>query len=347
MISVSGRSPPAPNVPIASSLVPPTPAALKHPGYSGDKSAFLAPFEVFYDALNDSKQLKAWLSEQLQRSNALVQTLTQQQEKLNETIEAAVEKRVSGMRAEIVGLRRRVDELEDALRSASDTSPALTKGKQPLRNGSGGPPEHYTFPPPSSHDLSRHRAEPPIRRGPSPSWMQERDVRGNALPPPPTHSTHSGDSDRHGSPPYDSRRLATVSATRLDPPPRSREPTDPSSHQHHSSRPGAGMSAPSPPQPYRDHSSSSSQNLAPISHNSLSRPGITRQHSHTEGPLPSGGRSPNPHPLAPPTPSSASSLQQQQGLQSSSSSASSSRRPGSRRNSVVMSPPDGPSGESS
>ncbi|KAF5360796.1 hypothetical protein D9756_004774 [Leucocoprinus leucothites] len=353
MISVSGRSPSAPNVPIASSLVPPTPAALKHPGYSGDKSAFLAPFEIFYDALNDSKQLKVWLSEQLQRSNALVQTLTQQQEKLNETIEAAVEKRVSGMRTEIIGLRRRVDELEDALRNSSDMAPGLAKGKQPLRNGSGGPPDPYIFPPPS-HDLSsRHRSESSLRRGPSPSWVQERDVRGSALPPPPpTHSTHSGDSDRHASPPYDSRRLATVSATRLDPPPRAPEP--PPHQQHHSSRP---MNLPSPPQPYRDHSSSSSQNLAPIrgdAHTSRSRPGLTRQHSHTEGPLPSGGRSPNPHSLAPPTSSSAPSQQQssqqlQQGSQSASSASSSasSRRPGSRRNSVVMSPPDGPGGESS
>ncbi|KXN88198.1 hypothetical protein AN958_07657 [Leucoagaricus sp. SymC.cos] len=215
--SVAKRSPPAPSVPIASSLVPPTPASLQHPGYSGDKSAFLAPFEVFYDALNDSKQLKAWLSEQLQRSNALVQTLTHQQEKLNETIEAAVEKRVSAMKAEIMTLRRRVDDLEDALRNTStgrrssiDLTPGLAKGKQPLRNGTNpGPPESYTFPPPSHEQHPRHRPEPSIRRGPSPTWMQDRELRGNPLPPPP----QSGDSDRHPSPPYDSRRLATNQST--------------------------------------------------------------------------------------------------------------------------------------
>lgn len=327
MISVSGRSPPAPSVPIASTLVPPTPASLQHPGYSVDKSAFLAPFEIFYDALNDSKQLKSWLGEQLQRSNALVQSLAQQQEKLNETIDAAVEKRVSGMRAEMMVLRRRVEDLEDALRNATSGrrssadmtgSTGLAKGKQPLRNGANsGPPESYTFPP-LPHEPSRHRPDT-IRRPPSPSWSQERDVRGHPLP-------HSGDSDRHPSPPYDSRRLATVSASRLDPP-RSR---DAESSPHHSR-----INMPSPPQAYRDHPSS--QNLPPIRdphsrpmRSERERPGLTRQHSHTES-----NSSPNP---LPPTPSSSSSHSAQQ---------QSSRRPGSPRNPVAMSPPDVPGSESS
>ncbi|KAF9454759.1 hypothetical protein P691DRAFT_794587 [Macrolepiota fuliginosa MF-IS2] len=334
MISVSGRSPPAANVPIASTLVPPTPASLHHPGYSGDKTAFLAPFEIFYDALNDSKQLKVWLGEQLQRSNSLVQTLTQQQDKLNETIDAAVEKRVSGMRLEMAGLRRRIEDLEDALRIATSGrrgsadmtgGPGPLKGKQPLRNGMNpGPPESYTFPPPS-HEPPRHRADS-IRRAPSPGWPQERDLRG-----PPPIPLHPGDSDRHASPPYDSRRLATVSATRLDPL-RSRETDSPSHH------PRPAINLPSPPQPYREHLSNQPMRDHRDHHSrptrnereTQQRPGLTRQHSHTEG-----GSSPN---LLPPTPSTGSShsTHQQQPC----------RRPGSRRNSVAMSP-EGPSGDSS
>ena len=72
---MAGRSPPTASVPISSALVPPTPASLHHPGYTGEKSAFLAPFEMFYDALSDSKHLKAWLGEQLQKSSTLIASL--------------------------------------------------------------------------------------------------------------------------------------------------------------------------------------------------------------------------------------------------------------------------------
>ncbi|KAH0586303.1 hypothetical protein H2248_007550 [Termitomyces sp. 'cryptogamus'] len=136
------RSPPAASVPIASAHT--------------DKAAFLAPFEVFYDALNDSKQLKSWLAEQLQRSNSII---TQQQE--------AVEKQLAPIRHEMHALQRRVEELEDALRAATGTSrlsvdlgPAKRSGtKSPLRNGitnSPIPTESYTFPapPPSSSSSS-------------------------------------------------------------------------------------------------------------------------------------------------------------------------------------------------
>ena len=190
--------PPAPSIAIASTLVPTTPAVLHHQGYSGDKSAFLAPFELFYDALNDSKQLKAWLSQQLQQSQAFIQSCSQFQDKLNDTIEAAVDKRVSAMTAELVTLRHRVDELEDALltrRPSTDASLSLPKHKQlPLWNGSASL-EPYAY------------SSPSLRRRPSPTWIPDRDSRGNP-----------GDSERHVSPPYDSRRLATISATRLDPP---------------------------------------------------------------------------------------------------------------------------------
>ncbi|KAJ7459769.1 hypothetical protein FB451DRAFT_1341591 [Mycena latifolia] len=205
--AVGGRSPPAASVPIASTLVPPTPMSLHHPGYSGDKSAFLAPFEVFYDALNDSKQMKNWLGEQLQRSNTLIQNLTQQQEKLNETVDALVERKLGSMRAEMAGLYRKVDELEDALRLATgrrqsvDSGSLKAKGKQPLRNGNFMASETYTFPP--RPQAERPRGEP--SRRPSPGWPQDRD----------TQSTLESE---NGSPaPFDARRLS-LSATRLDPP---------------------------------------------------------------------------------------------------------------------------------
>ncbi|KAL9711065.1 hypothetical protein Ac2012v2_005604 [Leucoagaricus gongylophorus] len=190
-------SPPAPSVAIASTLVPTTPAVLHHPGYSGDKSAFLAPFELFYDALNDAKQLKVWLSQQLQHSHALIQSCSHHQDKLNDTIDTAVDKKVSTMTAELVALRRRVDELEDILRTrrpSTDASLGLPKHKQPSPwNGATTTIEPYAY------------SSPPLRRRPSPTWVPDRDPRRNP-----------GDSERHASPSYDSRR---VSATRLDPPP--------------------------------------------------------------------------------------------------------------------------------
>ncbi|KAJ7134529.1 hypothetical protein C8R44DRAFT_427860 [Mycena epipterygia] len=205
---VGGRSPPAASVPIASTLVPPTPMSLHHPGYSGDRSAFLAPFEVFYDALNDSKQLKNWLGDQLQRSNTLIQNLTQQQEKLNETVETMVERKLGSMRAEMAGLYRKVDELEEALRVATgrrqsvDSGSLKAKGKQPLRNGNLMASETYTFPPRPQADRARGESS---RRHPSPGWSQDRD----------TQSTLESE---NGSPaPFDARRLS-LSATRLDPP---------------------------------------------------------------------------------------------------------------------------------
>lgn len=129
LTSISGRSPPAASVAIASTLVPPTPG-FHHTGFSDDKSAFLAPFGVFYDALHDSKQLKTWLGDQLQRSNALIQTLTEQQDKLNELVEGLVEKKVAGMRSEMLGLHRRVEELEESLRAARSQNADASKQQQ-------------------------------------------------------------------------------------------------------------------------------------------------------------------------------------------------------------------------
>ncbi|KAJ7645447.1 hypothetical protein DFH06DRAFT_584400 [Mycena polygramma] len=266
----SGRSPPAASVPIASTLVPPTPMSLHHPGYSGDKSAFLAPFEVFYDALNDSKQMKNWLGEQLQRSNTLIQNLTQQQDKLNETVENMVERKLGSMRSEMAGLYRKVDELEDALRVATgrrqsvDSGSLKAKGKQPLRNGNLLASETYTFPPRPQQD--RPRGEP-SRRHPSPSWSHERDSQNMV-------------ESENGSPaPFDARRLS-LSATRLDPP---RQTFESSAQRSSFNR----IHSP-PPQGFRENShghghgrSSPSSHAKIINSHPAERPPLPRQSSHT------------------------------------------------------------------
>lgn len=211
---ISGRSPPNASIAISSVHVPPTPSSLQHPGYTGDKSAFLAPFGIFYDALNDSKQLKNWLGEQLQRSNALIQSLTQQQDKINELVDGLVERKVAGMRHEMSGLHRRIEELEDVIRGGSGRRLSIDasgkgKGKQALRNGFNSGPmaaDSYTFPPvPMDRlrpDLDRHE-----RRYPSPGWGLDRERE-----PRESSSTSEQDTELQ----FDARRLS-VSASRLDP----------------------------------------------------------------------------------------------------------------------------------
>jgi hypothetical protein len=179
-------SPPNLSVPIANTLVPPTPHALQHPGYSGDKSAFLAPFEVFYNALNDSKQLKSWLSDQLQRSNALMVSLKQQQEKMDETVEDLVEKRTRAMREEITMLRQRMESLEEAVlavRTESSTREqdpgyGYTQSSKSQQNGAPPivePPSPYRFP------TSEQRRPDAIIRVTSPGREQEHQ---SSLSPP-------------------------------------------------------------------------------------------------------------------------------------------------------------------
>jgi hypothetical protein len=210
------RSPP-PSVAIATTLVPPTPAWLHQPGYSGDKSAFLAPFGLFYDALNDSKVLKNWLGEQLQKSNQLVQNLSRQQERMDELVEGLVERKMVGVRDEMVGLHRRVEELEDALRIAraelvhrrqsEDVSPGFqVPTKHPPRNGA--PHTHalhetYTFPPAPPHE--RRRAEP-LRKQLSADGQSEKDRDSRSVPRSENSSPLS----------YGGTRRLSVSATRLD-----------------------------------------------------------------------------------------------------------------------------------
>lgn len=190
--ATSTRSPPA--IPIANSLVPPTPRSLQHPGYSGDKSAFLAPFEVFYDALNDSKQMKNWLSEQLQKSNALLQSL----QKVDQVVEDLVEKRTRSMQEEMQSMRQRMDSLEEALRavradSARNQSAGYPQGSKFPQNGmsSGSEPSSsYRFP----------TANEPRRRVSPPSWGTDKDRAASRSPDP-------------------DRRMS-VSVARLEAPPR-------------------------------------------------------------------------------------------------------------------------------
>ena len=203
MQPVSNRSPPA-SVPIATTLVPPTPTSLHRPGYAGDKAAFLAPFDVFYDALNDSKQLKSWLGDQLQKSHSLMQSLAQQQERMHETVEAIVDRRVSGMKVEIAGLKRRVEELEEAMGHRSAVGRYTHQPMQQTRrsslepatkkiNGtnSTSPETAYTFPPVPSQDpsssssrgLRPENSRPELsRRLSSPGWGHPQQSNNDRLP---------------------------------------------------------------------------------------------------------------------------------------------------------------------
>lgn len=154
----ANRRSPNHQVPISSNLIPQTPSSLKF--NSSEKNAFLAPFEKFYDSIADSKQLKDWLSQQLQKSNMLVNAL-QKSERLEEMVEVMVEKRMAPMREEMYGLRRRVEELEHALRISSTQGSGPAPPSQSGSTGTGykkgkgrGPEsmvaettESYTFPP--------------------------------------------------------------------------------------------------------------------------------------------------------------------------------------------------------
>jgi len=233
----ANRHSPNHQVPISSSLIPQTPSSLKF--NSSEKDAFLAPFEKFYDSLADSKQLKDWLSQQLQKSNMLVNAL-QKSEKLEEVVEAMVEKRMALMREEMYGLRRRVEELEHALRisSSQGSGPAppsqtgstgYSKGK-----GRGSEPmvaettEPYTFPP-----------APPDVRLSAKSDLVTRKIS-------PSNSPNS----QTGSPvPFHESRRLSVSSVRFE-----RRPSPPPTvkrSQSHGTIPSPLSSGPSGPKSSR------------------------------------------------------------------------------------------------
>lgn len=186
------RSPPA--VPIASSLVPPTPSSLQHPGYTGDKTAFLAPFEMFYDALNDSKQMKNWLAEQLQKSNTLLQSL----QRIDQVVEDIVDRRTRTMQEEMQSMRQRMDSLEEAFRAARADS---TRSQS--MSGVGYPPGSKFSQngiPPGSEPSSSYRF---------PNTEQRRRVS------PPSWGA---DKERGTSPSPDTDRRMSISIARVDAP---------------------------------------------------------------------------------------------------------------------------------
>jgi len=228
---------------------------------------------MFYDSLNDSKQLKNWLGEQLQKSNALMQSLQHQQENIDEIVERAVEKRIGRMRDDITGLNQKVAELEGALRSAgaeeSDRRLSVDtlgsgkgKGKYVARNGIPAAPDlpsAYTFPP----------VEPPraelLRRMPSPGWGHEpdRDNRGSERPPLSASSSRyepirpqpiessqphrSHNQSRSGLPPLDTAVKATLTPAsfRSSQPPRPPQHERSDSHHHRSLADLNGVGKPS------------------------------------------------------------------------------------------------------
>ncbi|KAF8073801.1 hypothetical protein FPV67DRAFT_1560143 [Lyophyllum atratum] len=264
---ISGRSPPAASVPIASTLVPPTPGLFHR--------RFLAPFEVFYDALNDSKQLKSWLGEQLQSSNAMMQALTQQQEKIDEVVESLVEKQVAGMRSEMAGLNRRVEELEDALRQQN----SLAQWGHQRARGLGS----YTFPPvPSLESSSAARRRPELTRRPSsPSWGQ--DPRENQ----PVLDQENGSPAPSN---IDSMRMS-MSSSRLDP--QRSHTLDSPSLPHARSSPRAPFGVQSPPQSLREPSGHSLTSPGLHNKSATERPSLSRQ-SSTHGPISGESQQQNP-----------------------------------------------------
>ncbi|KAI0662266.1 hypothetical protein C8Q70DRAFT_1051735 [Cubamyces menziesii] len=197
--AASGRSPPTASVPIATTLVPPTPAALQANGYTGEKGAFLAPFAQFYDALADSRTLKQWLAEQLQKSQALATQLQRQQEHLDELVAAAVERKLGGVREEMGALQRRVDELEIALHHASGSGagPAATTGLG--RTSSSGPGQAYSLSPNMGTVSLTGKGKAKVN-GIPPSYQQHPHALAHPhtpshLPPhpyPPPHHPSSG-----------------------------------------------------------------------------------------------------------------------------------------------------------
>lgn len=192
-INVHPPTPSTSNVfqaPLAHSQVPPTPSSLRHalnpaqPSASSanarvaPKAAFLSVFENFYDQLADSRQLKGWLQDQVQRSNTLLQSLQGVEGRISSLVSEEVESRMKPMREEVDWLRSRVDELSDALLAANGDK---GKGKGLSMNG---------------EQVSRPAA--PIR-GPSSPRLSDRDNT-----PSPT--------------PYDPRRMTTSSTRLDPPP---------------------------------------------------------------------------------------------------------------------------------
>ncbi|KAI0700020.1 hypothetical protein C8T65DRAFT_289536 [Cerioporus squamosus] len=311
-ISGTGRSPPTATVPIATTLVPPTPSALAHPNYTSERSAFLAPFEMFYDALADSKTLKKWLGEQLQKSHNLTVALQRQQEHLDELVAAAVERRVAPLHDEIHGLHRRIEELEYALHvqagataprtslaavtqgpAGAGYSPSMGTGYKGKAKANGIPPssssfvaESYTFPPVAEHHhpSSALRSGPPeqVRRAISPDRERESISDSRSFP-----------GSQGGSPvPFDVGRRLSVSAVRGEPRSQGRErgvpvlpPPPPQSQQQQQQQlqhgPGGVSGWSAHGRPWSPRSARVSLPVAPSA--SVARHGHGHGHGHAHG----------------------------------------------------------------
>ncbi|KAH9969846.1 hypothetical protein BC827DRAFT_1151769 [Russula dissimulans] len=181
--------PPPASVPISTILVPQTPAVFSRTDSASQRNAFLAPFEALYDTLREVKESKTWLAEQFAKVQAL-------QTGFDAAVDAAVERRVGGLREEIARLQRRVEELECS--RGTEAGPVMWR-RRSVTNGdvamlaanaeSMPMRETYTFPP---------------------------------VHPRATEGTAGDDSDMRETespaPAFDVRRQS-ISAVRMDPPP--------------------------------------------------------------------------------------------------------------------------------
>ena len=203
------------SVPISTILVPQTPAVLSRVDSASHRSAFLAPFEALYDALRDVRESKAWMAEQLAKVQAL-------QSGFDAAVDVAVERRMGGLREEVMRLQRRIDELEHA----RGTEPShVSWRRRSVANGEldmlaanvDNAPlrETYTFPP----------VQPRVEEG-----------------------ANGDDSDVHESdspaPAFDVRRQST-SAVRMDPPPPQQQQQQQQPQQTDTQGPSAVKSPPS------------------------------------------------------------------------------------------------------
>jgi hypothetical protein len=176
------------SVPISTILAPQTPAVLSRTDSASSRAAFLAPFEALYDVFREAKESRTWLTEQFAKLQAL-------QSGFDAAVEAAVERRVGGLREEVARLQRRVEELECS--RGTEPGPALWR-RRSVANGdltmleNAPVRETYTFPP----------VHPRAEEGGAGDDMDRRERRETESP----------------APAFDVRRQS-ISAVRMDPPP--------------------------------------------------------------------------------------------------------------------------------
>ena len=191
------------SVPISTILVPQTPAVLSRTDSASHRNAFLAPFEALYDVLREAKESKAWLTEQFAKVQAL-------QSGFDAAVDAAVERRVGGLREEIARLQRRVEELECS--RGTETGAALWRRRSVASNGdlamlaasaeNGPVRETYTFPPVPPRAEEGGRGDDSDRReteSPAPAFdVRRQSISAVRMDPPPSQPPQS-QTDSHGS----------------------------------------------------------------------------------------------------------------------------------------------------